>query len=120
LSVVDGASMSRPVVCLSKNMIPIVQGASSEEESCFLDVRSCAAPTTYINPSLLFPTLPLRHMPPISSVTVFEEEGNCIVCLEMRADELMRRLILGELTDYSVVRTSPEPLHLQTSYSSEL
>jgi hypothetical protein len=23
----------------------------------------------------------------------------------------MRRLISGELTDYSVVRTSPEPLH---------
>jgi hypothetical protein len=45
------------------------------------------------------------------SVTVFEEEGNCIVCLEMRADELMRRLISGELTIYSVVRTSPEPLH---------
>jgi hypothetical protein len=40
-----------------------------------------------------------------------EEEGNCIVCLEMRADELMRRLISGELTNYSVVRTSPEPLH---------
>jgi hypothetical protein len=44
-------------------------------------------------------------------VTAFEEEGNCIVCLEMRADELMRRLILGELTNYSVVRTSPQPLH---------
>jgi hypothetical protein len=45
-------------------------------------------------------------------VTVFEEEGDCIVCLEMRADELMRRLISGELTNYSVVRTSPEPLHI--------
>jgi hypothetical protein len=44
------------------------------------------------------------------TVTVFEEEGNCIVCLETRADELMRRLILGKLTDYSIVRTSPEPL----------
>jgi hypothetical protein len=44
-------------------------------------------------------------------VTVFEEEESCIVCLEMRADELMRRLISGELTNYSVVRTSPEPLH---------
>jgi hypothetical protein len=44
-------------------------------------------------------------------VTVFEEEGNCIVYLEMRADELMRHLILGELTNYRVVRTSPEPLH---------
>jgi hypothetical protein len=29
----------------------------------------------------------------------------------MRADKLMRRLILGKLTNYSVVRTSPEPLH---------
>jgi hypothetical protein len=46
-----------------------------------------------------------------NNVRVFEEEGNCIVCLEMRADELMRRLISGELTIYSVVRTSPEPLH---------
>jgi hypothetical protein len=45
-------------------------------------------------------------------VAVFEEEGNCIVCLEMRADGLMRRLISGELTNYSVVRTSPEPLQL--------
>jgi hypothetical protein len=41
---------------------------------------------------------------------VFEEEGDCIVCLEIRADELIRRLISGELTNYSVVRTSPEPL----------
>jgi hypothetical protein len=41
-----------------------------------------------------------------------EEEGDCIVCLEMRANELMRRLIPGELTDYRVVRSSPEPLHL--------
>jgi hypothetical protein len=46
------------------------------------------------------------------SVRVSSEEGNCIVCLEMRADELMRRLISGELTNYSVVRTSPEPLQL--------
>jgi hypothetical protein len=45
-------------------------------------------------------------------VTVFEEEGDCIVCLEIRADKLMRRLILGKLTIYSVVRTSLEPLHL--------
>jgi hypothetical protein len=29
----------------------------------------------------------------------------------MRADELIRRLISGELTNYSVVRTSLEPLH---------
>jgi hypothetical protein len=28
----------------------------------------------------------------------------------MRADELMKRLIAGELINYSVVRTSPEPL----------
>jgi hypothetical protein len=44
-------------------------------------------------------------------VTVFEEEGDCIVCLEIRADELIRRLISGKLTNYSVVRTSLEPLH---------
>jgi hypothetical protein len=44
-------------------------------------------------------------------VTVSEEEGDCNVCLEMRADKLMRRLISGELTDYRVVRTSPKPLH---------
>jgi hypothetical protein len=48
-----------------------------------------------------------------SSVRVSKEEGDCIVCLEMRADELMRHLISGELTNYRVVRTSPEPLHLQ-------
>jgi hypothetical protein len=30
--------------------------------------------------------------PVLSHVTVSEEEGNCIVCLEMRADELMRPL----------------------------
>jgi hypothetical protein len=47
-----------------------------------------------------------------SNVTVLEEEGNCIVCLEMRADKPIRRLISGELTIYSVVRTSPELLHL--------
>jgi hypothetical protein len=44
------------------------------------------------------------------SVTVFEEEGNCIVFLEMRVDELMRHLISGELTNYRAVHTSPEPL----------
>jgi hypothetical protein len=44
------------------------------------------------------------------NVRVFEEEGNCIVCLEIRADELIRRLISGKLTNYSVVRTSLEPL----------
>jgi hypothetical protein len=49
------------------------------------------------------------------TVTVFEEEGDCIVCLEMRADELMRRLISCELTIYSVVRTSPEPLQIQAT-----
>jgi hypothetical protein len=46
--------------------------------------------------------------------TVFEEEGDCIVCLEMRADELMRRLISGELTNYRVVLTSPDPLQYTT------
>ena len=45
-------------------------------------------------------------------VRVFEEEGDCILCLEIRADELMRRLISGELTKYRVVRTSPEPLQI--------
>jgi hypothetical protein len=45
------------------------------------------------------------------SVRVSKEEGDCIVCLEMRADDLMRHLISGELTNYRVVRTSPEPLH---------
>jgi hypothetical protein len=32
----------------------------------------------------------------------------------MRADELIRRLILGELTNYRVVRTRPKPLQLRT------
>ena len=50
----------------------------------------------------------------VITVTIFKEEGNCIVCLEMRADELMRRLISGELTNYSVVRTSLEPLQKTT------
>jgi hypothetical protein len=40
-------------------------------------------------------------------VRVSKEEGDCIVCLEMRADERMRRLISGELTNYRVVRTRP-------------
>jgi hypothetical protein len=40
-----------------------------------------------------------------------EEEGDCIVCLEMRANELMRRLISGGLANYRVVRTSPKPLY---------
>ena len=48
----------------------------------------------------------------IDDVRVFEEEGDCIICLEMRADELMRRLISGELTNYRVVRTSLEPLQM--------
>jgi hypothetical protein len=43
-------------------------------------------------------------------VRVFEEEGNRNVCLEMRADKLMRHLISGKLTNYRVVGTSPEPL----------
>jgi hypothetical protein len=45
---------------------------------------------------------------------VSEEEGDCIVCLEMRANELMRRLKSGELTNYRVVRTSSEPLQNAT------
>jgi hypothetical protein len=44
-------------------------------------------------------------------VRVFEGKRGCIVCLEMRVDKLIRRLISGELTNYSVIRTSPEPLH---------
>jgi hypothetical protein len=44
------------------------------------------------------------------NVTVLWEERDCIVCLEMRADELMRHLISGELANYKVVRTSPKPL----------
>jgi hypothetical protein len=36
----------------------------------------------------------------------------------MRADELMRRLISGELANYSVVRTSPEPLQQQYKITS--
>jgi hypothetical protein len=43
-------------------------------------------------------------------VRVFEKEGDCIVYLEMRADDLMRHIISGEPTNYRVVRTSPEPL----------
>jgi hypothetical protein len=39
-------------------------------------------------------------------------KGDCIVCLEMRAGKLIRRLISGELTNYEVVQTSPEPLHV--------
>jgi hypothetical protein len=35
------------------------------------------------------------------TVRVFEEVGDCIVCLEIRADELMRHLNSGELTNYS-------------------
>jgi hypothetical protein len=38
------------------------------------------------------------------------KRGDCIVCLEMRTDELMRRLISGELTNYRVVHTRPKPL----------
>ena len=32
----------------------------------------------------------------------YREKTDCIVCLEMRADELMRRLISGELTNYKL------------------
>jgi predicted RNA-binding protein YlxR (DUF448 family) len=41
----------------------------------------------------------------VSNYKEIEEERDCIVCLEMRADELMRRLVSGDLTNYSVVRT---------------
>jgi hypothetical protein len=50
-------------------------------------------------------------------VTVLKEEWDCIVCLEMRADELMRHLISGKLTNYRVVRTSPEPLQFSVLLS---
>jgi hypothetical protein len=33
----------------------------------------------------------------------------------MRANELMRRLISGELANYSVVRTSPEPFQYSST-----
>jgi hypothetical protein len=64
-------------------------------------------------------TLRYHGMPPSVYVRVFEEEGNCIVCLEKRADELMRHLISGELTNYRVVRTSPEPLQYTVSTSRQ-
>jgi hypothetical protein len=51
----------------------------------------------------------------LSDVRVLKEEGDCIVCLEMRADELMRYLISGKLTNYRVVRTSPEPLQVRSA-----
>jgi hypothetical protein len=41
---------------------------------------------------------PYRSMIRFNIVTVFVEEGNCIFCLQMRADKLMRHLISGELT----------------------
>jgi hypothetical protein len=41
-----------------------------------------------------------------------------MVCLEMRAGELIRRLILGELTKYEVVRTSSEPLQQRSRHST--
>jgi hypothetical protein len=47
------------------------------------------------------------------AVMAFEKEGNCIVCLEMRADKLMRHLISDELTKHRVVRTSPKSLQKQ-------
>jgi hypothetical protein len=46
----------------------------------------------------------------IEDVTVLEEERDGIACLEMRADKLMRHIISGELANYRVVRSSPEPL----------
>jgi hypothetical protein len=56
----------------------------------------------------------LGVVPALVHVTVSWEEKDCIVCLEIRADELMRCLISGELTNYSVVRTSPELLQYRT------
>jgi hypothetical protein len=43
---------------------------------------------------------------------VSEGERDCIDCLEMGADQLMKHLISGELANYRVVPTSPEPLQL--------
>jgi hypothetical protein len=48
-----------------------------------------------------------------NDVRVFEEEGDCSLCLEMSDDELMRHLISGELTNYRVVCTRPKPLHMR-------
>jgi hypothetical protein len=48
-----------------------------------------------------------------NDVRVFEEEGDCSVCLEMSDDELMRHLISGELTNYRVVCTRPKPLQMR-------
>jgi hypothetical protein len=45
------------------------------------------------------------------TVRVIGGRGTALFSLEMRAGELIRRLISGELTNYEVVRTSPEPLH---------
>jgi hypothetical protein len=71
----------------------------------------------YISPALSIKYCEsLRHG---EDVRVLEEEGNCIVCLEMRADVLIRRLISGELTNYSVVRTSLEPLQKMIRYFDE-
>jgi hypothetical protein len=84
----------------------------SPDVPCCIPRRSLVASALF---HLLLPARSIRYMLEhgsyeLVSVRVFEEEGDCIVCLEMRADKLMRRLISGELTIYSVVRTSPEPL----------
>jgi hypothetical protein len=47
----------------------------------------------------------------LNCVRVIGGRGTALFSLEMRAGELIRRLISGELTNYEVVRTSPEPLH---------
>jgi hypothetical protein len=40
----------------------------------------------------------------LETVTVFKEEGDCIICLGMRADKVMRHLVFGELSNYRIVR----------------
>jgi hypothetical protein len=81
--------------------------STSSAHSCNLQ----SAPRPFLNVVANF-KMAFRQFSAVVIVTVFEEEGNCIVCLEMRADELMRHLISGELTKHRVVRTSPEPLQL--------
>jgi hypothetical protein len=52
-----------------------------------------------------------EYIPWFITVRVIGGRGTALFSLEMRAGELIRRLISGELTNYEVVRTSPEPLH---------
>jgi hypothetical protein len=71
----------------------------------FLDVGSARGPAFYPSNSRLTASRP------IIGVTVSKEEGDCIVYLEIRANKLIRHLVLGKLTNYRVVRTSLELLH---------